>query len=254
MEDLLYVGERRRRTLERKYIRTIGDLANADAENVHRWFGKVGDMLRTFARGEDMSPVMQVEEEVPVSSVGNSVTTPVDVQTMDDVRCVYTLLMESVSARLREQGLRGRTVHIYVRRTDLTGAACQRTIKFPTSSTREIVDVAMRLFHEKGYEHLLPFRSLGITVSNLSSKYAPMQMDLFGDEAQRTRDEALEDAVYWLKQRYGQKSIELAICTFNNRLRVINPKEEERFKPPAPAYYFGGEEVHTFAGVPNTPT
>ena len=113
VSDLLYVGRRTEKKLEKYGIRTIGDLAEADPFWLRSWLGKIGLMLSVFARGEDRTPVNDFGVEAPVRSVGNSTTTPRDLVSDEDVRLVLYLLAESVSERLRENHFEGQVVSIY---------------------------------------------------------------------------------------------------------------------------------------------
>lgn len=243
--DLLYVGPATERRLKSRYITNIGQLANADPIMIKSQLGKNGLVVRAFARGEDMSPVMPYETETPVMSIGNSTTTPVDLVDESDVRGTVSLLAESVAARMREGGYRSRCISIYVRQAQgLIGHGCQKTIKTPTCVTRDLIEVAMRQYHAKEYEAYLPFRSVGISCSTLSSRFAPTQIDLFGEEECRLKQEALDDTVYWLKERYGQRAIELGVIQANPKMAVINPKEDDKYHQiAAPYYYDGTKEV-----------
>ncbi|WP_368200112.1 ATP-binding protein, partial [Agathobacter rectalis] len=84
-----------------------------------RKLGKMGSILWAFANGYDESPVKLENTSAPVKSVGNSTTTPRDMETDEDVRIVLYILAESVAARLRENGFRCRTVEISVRDKEL---------------------------------------------------------------------------------------------------------------------------------------
>ena len=121
VSDLLYVGRRTDKKLEKYGIRTIGELAEADPRYLQNWFGKIGLMLSVFARGEDQTPVNDLGVEAPIKSVGNSTTTPRDLVDDEDVRLVLYLLAESVSERLRENHFEGQVISVYVRNTDLWG-------------------------------------------------------------------------------------------------------------------------------------
>ena len=59
--DLLYVGPATSRKLALMGIRTIGELACADEYAVRRLLGKPGQVVQTFARGLDDSPVRTYE-------------------------------------------------------------------------------------------------------------------------------------------------------------------------------------------------
>lgn len=235
--ELLYVGPATTKKLLQHNILTIGDLANTEPKWIQQRLGKNGLMLRTFARGEDRSPVMRQDHEVIAKSVGNSTTTPIDIENLTDARCVFTMLAESVSARMREGGFRSRCINIAVRTTDLGWHQCQRTIQFPTSSAFEIISTAMALFEEKRYEQFMPFRSMGIQCTQLSSKYAPFQLDMFGREERVERMEYLEESIQGLRSRFGHHIIRLGASVMNPKLAGTNPKDDHR--PPAAAYYSG---------------
>ena len=112
VSDLLYVGRRTDKKLEKYGIRTIGELAEADPRYLQNWFGKIGLMLSVFARGEDQTPVNDLGVEAPIKSVGNSTTTPRDLVDDEDVRLVLYLLAESVSERLRENHFEGQVISV----------------------------------------------------------------------------------------------------------------------------------------------
>ena len=119
VSDLLYVGNATNKKLYSMGIRTIGDLAESDETLLVRKLGKMGSILWAFANGYDESPVKLENTSAPVKSVGNSTTTPKDMETDEDVRIVLYILAESVAARLRENGFRCRTVEISVRDKEL---------------------------------------------------------------------------------------------------------------------------------------
>lgn len=119
VSDLLYVGNATNKKLYSMGIRTIGDLAKSDETLLVRKLGKMGSILWAFANGYDESPVKLENTSAQVKSVGNSTTTPRDMETDEDVRIVLYILAESVAARLRENGFRCRTVEISVRDKEL---------------------------------------------------------------------------------------------------------------------------------------
>ena len=119
VSDLLYVGNATNKKLYSMGIRTIGNLAKSDETLLVRKLGKMGSILWAFANGYDESPVKLENTSAPVKSVGNSTTTPRDMETDEDVKIVLYILAESVAARLRENGFRCRTVEISVRDKEL---------------------------------------------------------------------------------------------------------------------------------------
>ena len=92
VEDLLYVGPATSRKLRAIGIRTIGRLAECPVDVLVRRLGKMGAVLHTFANGRDVSPVQKSDHIPNIKSVGNSATTPRDLETEADVKLMLYLL------------------------------------------------------------------------------------------------------------------------------------------------------------------
>lgn len=233
VSDLLFVGPATTKKLRDYGIKTIGELAMADLDMLTHRFGKVGAMLQGYALGQDHSPVCPDELDVPVKSVGNSTTAPHDIATMDDAKCIFHLLAESVGTRLREHGFKSRCISISVRTPDLISNTCQRTIKPATNLTGEIAGTALSLFVER-YAHRMPFRSVGIHCQDLMPETAPEQIDFFGDHEKRDRLLMLDRSIDNLKARFGPNTVHRGIVLADTLFRKVQP--EDHIRPAAPFY------------------
>lgn len=136
--DLLMVGRATAAKLNSYGIKTIGELANTDEKFLKTVLGKNGQTLRDYANGLDTSPVRRADEVSDVKSVGNSTTTPRDLVDNDDVKIVFRVLCESVATRLREQGIKGKTVTISVRDVNLNSFTRQQKMKAHSDISSEI--------------------------------------------------------------------------------------------------------------------
>lgn len=226
--DLLLVGRHTTQKLVSYGINTIGDLANADVNFLKKLLGKNGEMLFDFANGRDYSPVKHKDYIQDVKSVGNSTTTPRDIKNMDDVKTVFRVLAESVATRLREQGLKGKTVTIYVRNTDLVSFARQRKMKSFSNISTEILSTAVALF-EDNYSWEKPLRSLGVSVSDFDFEYE--QYDLYGTVENREKQEKIEKTIDALKCRFGNYCITRACQLKDIGLSKFNPHDEHVIHP-----------------------
>ena len=236
VSDLLYVGKKAEEKLAHYGIGIIGDLANASPLLLDHIMGKNGLTLRSFARGEDQSPVMTVDERMAVKSVGNSATLPHDVTTEDEAAAAIYMLSESVAARIREGGLRARCISISVRDTKLICASCQKTIDHTTALAGEIAKTAISLFRLR-YADMLPLRSMGISCSSLVPDDLPVQMDLLGKAAHREKEHALACAVDDIRRRWGHLIIQRGVELADPMYASVNPKEEHLIHPVS---YFNG--------------
>lgn len=228
--DLLYVGRATKQKLERYGIHTIGDLAGTPERALHAWFGKWGEMLYSFANGQDRSQVARYDNQPTVKSIGNSTTTPRDLKNDDDVKIILYVLADSVARRLREQGFKGRTVCISVRDNQLFSFTRQHTMGSYTNITSEISDAGLELFR-KTYRWSKPIRSIGISITDLVPDTIPSQANLYCDEEGRERREHLDHAVDWLKDRFGSDTVQPAVLLTDRQLSGFDPKRDHTIHP-----------------------
>ena len=230
VSDLLYVGPATTRKLARIGVCTIGQLANLDESLLVHKFGKIGYMLKAFALGLDTSPVKPIEVSLPIKSVGNSTTPPHDIENMTDVKELVYLLAESVATRLRENNFKARCISVSARTTELVSSSCQTTLSQSTCLAKEIAETALRLFEQR-YRFGFPFRSMGINCSQLSALDAPVQVDMFGEDERRVKQEQLERSIDGLRSRFGHQVIRRGIVLSDLSYSEINPKEEHIIHP-----------------------
>lgn len=226
--DLLMVGRSAQKKLNAYGINTIGDLADTDVAVLKSLFGKNGEMLHSFANGTECSPVRHKDEISDVKSVGNSTTAPRDLVNEEDVKTVFRVLCESVSTRLREKGLKGRVVTIYVRDKELSSFSRQMKIPANTDISTEIFYYAMKLFCTN-YFWNKPIRSLGVSVSDFDVTYE--QFDFEKTVENREKQERLETAVDSLRRRFGNYCIGRACQLKDTELSKFNLHEEHIIHP-----------------------
>ena len=229
--DLLFVGPKSFRRLKDLNILTIGDIANSPPGMLESCLGKLGAAHVAHANGLDNTPVMPITTTRDILSVGNSMTTPADMVSVDDVKCVFGQLAESVAMRLREAGMVGRCVSIHVRDTALRVRGCQLTIDHCTSLAGDITGTAMRLFAERDYARMLPLRSIGVSVSSLADAGKPLQLDLFGDAARRDRQLRLDETVDVIKGRFGSKAVIRGNVLAHPLFSVLDPYTNNTIHP-----------------------
>ena len=79
VSELLYIGRSTASKLEACGIYTIGELASLPSGFMSEHFGKVGEILHTFANGWDETPVAKTTEQAPIKSIGNAITAVKDI-------------------------------------------------------------------------------------------------------------------------------------------------------------------------------
>lgn len=230
VEDLLYVGRSTQKKLKLFGIHTIGELAKTDPRLLHRQLGKMGLVLHMFANGEDQTPVNQENYHAPIKSIGNSTTTPRDLENEEDVKIITYVLAESVSARLRENNFKCRVVEIHVRDKELNSYSKQKKIAMPTDITGEIAEAAMGLFRES-YQWKLPIRSIGIRGCDLVDAWCPVQLDLFISQEKRDKLHKMDKTVDIIRGRFGFESIQRGLMYRERILSKVNAKDDHTVHP-----------------------
>ena len=230
VSDLLYVGPATKRKLNGFGVHTIGELAQTPVEILRSKFGKIGDILWCFSNGLDSSPVADFQNQPVVKSIGNSTTAPRDLERDEDVKMILYVLADSVARRLREQGLKGRTIHISVRDNSLFSFTRQKSLLSYTNLTGEIAGETLSLFREH-YQWKRPVRSIGISVSDLEAGTICSQTSLFCDEVKREKMERLDNTVDRLKARFGTFAVQPAVLLKDRKLSGFDPKNDHIIHP-----------------------
>ena len=228
VSDLLFVGKATAKKLSAVGIATIGQLAAAEPEFLGRYLGKWGETLSVYARGEDKSPVRNMNESADLKSIGNSVTYREDIYNYEDIKRLLYVLSESVASRLRSSGLgKADTVHLWVRDKGLSNYSFQRKVR-PTALCGEIAEAAFSLFKSQ-YTARRAVRGLGVTVSGFDKGVQQLSIDdLAGDYDKKER---AERAVGEIRKKYGYSKIQRGIMYEDRSALSMDVRGERLVRP-----------------------
>lgn len=229
VKDLLYVGTSTFRKLANIGLATIGDLAGSPVVFLKSMLGKWGEYLWTFANGYDTSPVLKLDHIGTIKGIGNSMTTPRDLETDKDVKLMFYVLAESVAERLRRHNFKGGTVQIHIRDNELV--SIERQAKLPVNSfvSREIAQKAFEIF-KSNWKWEKPIRSIGVRATDLITADSCRQLSIFDDESRRVQMEKLEYSIDDIRRRFGHYSVQRGLLLTDSRLNS-NPIEENVIFP-----------------------
>ena len=228
--DLLYVGKATSRKLTSIGITTIGGIAKCPKDVLCRKLGKWGEVLWLFANGLDTAPVRLLGQEAAVKSVGNGITCPRDLTADEGVQLVFTVLAESVAARLRDYNLKCTGVEIQIRDKNLYYMTRQQKISRPTFLSSDIITAAMQLF-SANYRWFYPVRAIALRGINLVTADTLVELSLFEDESRNLAAENLARTIDGLRKRFGHDSILRASSLLDRNLTGLNPKEDHTIHP-----------------------
>ena len=203
VRELFTVGASTAEKLEKARIRTIGDLANTDLSRVQKLVGmKLGQQIHDYANGIDPSPVLVAPEEAKGYSI--STTLEEDVVTTEQARAVLLALSDSVTARMRADGVKAYCVAVSIRSNDFKTRSHQKKLADPTDISREVYQLSKQLFSELWDGHT-PLRLLGVSLTDITHEDSA-QLSLFSDEA-RERARRLDKATDAINGKYGAATI-----------------------------------------------
>ena len=184
-------------------------------------------MLWIFANGYDTSIVTPKDYEYPIKSVGNSLTACFDLVKDDEVKVLIYMLSESVSSRLRKHNLKGRTIKIWIKDTELHGIDRQGQLYKPTYITYSIATKAFELF-QANWNWSKNVRALGVRVANLEVANRYKQLTFLTDIEQK--HEPIEFCIDEINNRYGRHALHRAILLSDKRL-FRSPFEANQIHP-----------------------
>lgn len=214
VRDLLYVGPATERKLHSSGIDTIGQLACASDELLRNRLGKMGFVLRGFARGQDATEVKPYDRDAAdvmreIKSYGNGLTAPRDICDPQSAKAYVWMLAESVAQRMREGRARARTVSVGARAADdLCTRSRQCKLPVATDVTLEVARAAWGLLRElEPLDASHPLRGIHVRASDLEPADADLQASLFDPLPRRTEMRELDAFVDDLRRRYGNKCV-----------------------------------------------
>jgi len=173
---------------ERMGVRTIAQVRSLSEQMLLSQFGKWGTQLWQLAHGHDPRPVIS---DGQAKSISHENTFAQDVSRAYILETYLLQLTEQVAARLRQQGLQGKTVQLKLRYPDFKTITRARTLDNYTDSTTLLWQVVKALLHAN-WSVGQPIRLIGMGVSQFQNRDNPtaVQGDLFmqDDARQRTLD------------------------------------------------------------------
>lgn len=210
------VGPVAEQQLLKKRIFTLGELARAQSADLERAFGKNAEMMRARALGRDTSTIDTHDD---VKSVSHEMTFANDLTRQDDVQAALVSLLTKIGRRLRNKGIKGKTLHLKVRFDDRTMHTAQTQLAESTDDDIAMLPHALDLL-EKVWRPGIKLRLLGVGLSGFTASDDP-QAALFDIESLEERKEdarkpLIEDkgkrrqllnATDILKDKFGESAV-----------------------------------------------
>jgi DNA polymerase IV len=194
------VGEKAKALLNQIGVKTIGDLADKDIKDLAALFGRNGLWFWNMARGIDED---EVESESRARSISNETTFERDTRDDGIIKSRLSSLSEEVSARMRKEGFKCRTITLKIRLEGFQTFTRAVTIADPTNFT-DVVSRSIKKLYDDFQVKDKKVRLVGVKASNLIP--ADERTSLFQDKAD-ARKEEIETVVDKIRNKFGDGSI-----------------------------------------------
>ena len=155
------------------HLRTLGDVANADPALLKQVFGKNTQLMIDRCRGVDTAVVSTGE---PAKSVSNEISFAISLTDRKELQARIATMAHKVGRRLRRKGIEGTTLHLKIRKEDLSVRTCQRhKANLGTNDLTWLPELYSML--NEVWDGWEPLRLVGVGVSGFESE--PVQETLF---------------------------------------------------------------------------
>ena len=227
--NLMGVGPSTAKRLSDIGIFTVGDLALADSAALKLRFGKNGETLRKWARGETNEILPGFHPlEIP-KSIGRSVTCVQDITNRETLWTVLLTLSEDVARQLLEKRLYAGGVQLHLRNCDMVTREFSFTLDTPIRLSDRLARAGMALF-DKNCDFSRPLRSAGIRAVMLVPEPDGWQTDIFSDPVREAREAILEAKMFDIRKKYGEKSI-VRCCAMQRKENRLCPDYGQAGRP-----------------------
>jgi DNA polymerase IV len=182
-------------------INTIGDLRRFPLEVLQTHLGDEAAHYQRLAHGLDDRSVMPERE---AKSLGQEETFDTDRGSPEAVRQVLLGQVEHVARRLRQHGLRARSITVKIRFGEFQTITHSSTLEEATHGTCELAEVALALFDRWATSSFRPVRLIGVTAGQVTSQEIPQ--GLFADP-ERDKQSQVDAATDAITAKFGKGAI-----------------------------------------------
>ncbi len=202
ISDLLFVGRKTCDKLKLYGINSIGDITLCDDSTLKKLLGKNGTELKSFALGEDRSPVVPITADDKPKSIGKSTTKAEDFTTNEEVWKAFLSFSQYICDSLHRKELFAGGVTVHIRTSALAVKEFSHSFSEPTNNSLIFARHGFELFC-RCYSFGEPLRSIGLRAINIKDSKTAVQQDLFGESDQSEKLEKIEDSIFKLRERFG---------------------------------------------------
>lgn len=228
--EMIFVGRRTFKTLQKYGIITIGDIACAQPDFLRKILGKNGFDLWIYANGLDFSPVSHIDSKPVPQSISRGITCMESLLSVYEAERVIAELSIKVSKNLRREHLLATGVQLAIKEDSLTVQQYSDNLEFPTRNAKEIYEIAQKLLYEK---HIWKrnIRALTVRTYNLVKEENYQQLHIDFDIDAHEKICVVDNALNGIRKKLGNDKIFNGCRLYGTKMPT--GKSEHSSLPPA---------------------
>ena len=192
-------------------INSVRDLRSHPKQFLIRQFGKYGHQLWNLAHGIDDREVTPDSE---VKSVSQEITFDHDITEYGSIESSVLYMVEGIGYRLREAGIKGKTVTVKIRYDDFKTITRSRSLDIYTNTTDDIWQAAKKILQKTLKNKPVSIRLAGVRMSGFGEN-EKQQTTIFDEvfnkldpkNPRSDKKQLLDSLADEIKNKYGEASI-----------------------------------------------
>lgn len=228
--EMIFVGRRTFKTLQKYGIITIGDIATTQPEFMRKILGKNGFDLWLYANGLDFSPVSHIDSKPIPQSISRGITCMESLVSVYEVERVIAELSAKVSKNLRQEHLLATSVQLAIKEDNLIVQQYSDNLEFPTHNAKEIYETAQKLLYRK---HIWKrnIRALTVRTYNLVKEEGYQQIHIDFDIDTHEKVCVVDNTLNGIRKKIGNDKIFNGCRLYGTKMPT--GKSEHSSLPPA---------------------
>lgn len=208
------IGKSAMEQMKRLQIKTLGDISKYSLPILTRKFGKMGQRLIELSQGIDPSRVTPFSARKSISS---ETTLSTDISDFETIKQEILDRSQSVGWQLRKKNLVSDNVFIKLKFSDFSQLTRSKKLPESICSSSAIFNEALALY--KTIQLKKKIRLVGVGVTGLKDKNAPVQLQLIQDPGRQKKQwESVDMAVDSISEKFGSHIVRKAsLNTLTNR-------------------------------------
>ena len=228
--EMIFVGRRTFKTLQKYGIITIGDIARTQPDFLKKILGKNGFDLWAYANGLDFSPVSHIDSKPIPQSISRGITCMESLLSVYEAERVVAELSVKVSKNLRRERLLATGVQLAIKEDNLTVQQYSDNLEFPTHNAKEIYEVSQKLLIQK---HIWKrnIRALTVRTYNLVKEENYQQLHIDFDIDTHEKVCVVDNTLNGIRKKLGNDKIFNGCRLYGTKMPT--GKSEHSSLPPA---------------------